>query len=66
MPYINVKITKGATQEQKELIIQGATQLMVDVLNKDPKTTFVVIDEVNTDDWGIGGTSISKLLQQKK
>jgi 4-oxalocrotonate tautomerase len=66
MPYINVKITKGATQEQKEQIIQGVTQLMVDVLNKNPQTTFVVIDEVETDHWGIGGESITKLLQHKK
>jgi 4-oxalocrotonate tautomerase len=66
MPYINVKITKGATQEQKEQIIQGATQLMVDVLDKDPKTTFVVIDEVETDHWGIGGETITKLRQRKE
>ena len=50
MPYINVKITdEGVTNEQKQAIIKGCTQLMVDVLNKNPATTFVVIDEVKTD-----------------
>jgi 4-oxalocrotonate tautomerase len=50
MPYINVKITnEEVTNEQKKSIIKGCTQLMVEVLNKNPATTFVVIDEINTD-----------------
>ena len=62
MPYINVKITdEGVTSGQKEAIIKGCTQLMVDVLNKDPQTTFVVIDEVSTDNWGIGFEQVTEL-----
>ena len=50
MPYINVKITdEDVTCQQKQAIITGCTKLMVDVLNKNPATTFVVIDEINTD-----------------
>jgi 4-oxalocrotonate tautomerase len=60
MPYVNIKITKeGATPEQKAKLIQGATQLLVDVLGKNPKTTVVVIDEIETDNWGIGGESVT-------
>jgi 4-oxalocrotonate tautomerase len=60
MPFINIKITReGATAEQKEALIKGATQLLVDVLGKNPATTVVVIDEVDTDNWGIGGESIT-------
>jgi 4-oxalocrotonate tautomerase len=60
MPYINIKITReGATAEQKAKLIKGATQLLVDVLGKNPATTVVVIDEVDTDNWGIGGESVS-------
>lgn len=60
MPYVNIKITKeGATPEQKAKLIQGATQLLVDVLGKNPKTTVVVIDEVETDNWGIGEESVT-------
>jgi 4-oxalocrotonate tautomerase len=60
MPYVNIKITKeGATAEQKAQIIKGVTQLLVDVLDKNPQTTFVVIDEVETDNWGIGGESVT-------
>lgn len=66
MPYINVRITKGATQEQKEQIIAGITQLMVDVLDKNPQTTFVVIDEVETDNWGIAGESVTKRRQRQQ
>jgi len=62
MPYINIKITKeGATKEQKEQLIQGATQLVVDVLGKNPKATMVVIDEVDTDNWGVGGESVTEM-----
>ncbi|MBW2148645.1 MAG: 4-oxalocrotonate tautomerase family protein [Deltaproteobacteria bacterium] len=60
MPYVNIRITKdGATAEQKAKVIAGVTQVLVDVLGKNPQTTFVVIDEVETDNWGIGGESIS-------
>ncbi|WIN00371.1 4-oxalocrotonate tautomerase family protein [Actinoplanes oblitus] len=59
MPYINVKITReGVTREQKRRIIGEMTQVLVDVLGKDPRTTFVVIDEVELDDWGIGGVPV--------
>jgi len=59
MPYVNIRITReGATTEQKAALIKGATQLLVDVLGKNPATTVVVIDEVDTDNWGIGGESI--------
>lgn len=61
MPFVNIKITKeGTTAEQKAALIQGATQLLVDVLGKDPQTTIVVIEEVDTDNWGIAGQSITE------
>ncbi|MGB0944742.1 MAG: tautomerase family protein [Marinomonas sp.] len=64
MPYINVKITdENVTREQKQAIIKGCTQIMVDVLDKDPQVTFVVIDEVKLDDWGIGFDQVSKLRE---
>ncbi len=65
MPYVNIKITReGATREQKAELIRGTTQLLVDVLGKNPKTTVVVIEEVDTDNWGIGGESVTVLRQQ--
>ena len=67
MPYVNIRITReGATPEQKAALIQGATQLLVDVLGKNPQTTVVVIDEVDTDNWGIGGESITERRKQGK
>lgn len=66
MPFVNIKITRGGvTAEQKEKLIQGTTQLLVDILGKNPKTTFVVIDEVDTDNWGIGGESVTRLREKK-
>jgi 4-oxalocrotonate tautomerase len=60
MPYVNIKITnENVTPEKKAELIMGATQLLVDVLGKNPNTTVVVIDEVDTDNWGIAGESIT-------
>ncbi len=65
MPYVNIKITReGVTAEQKEQLIQGTTQLLVDVLGKNPKTTVVIIDEVDTDNWGIAGESVTTRRQR--
>jgi len=60
MPYVNIKITKeGATMEQKAKLIQGVTTMLQEVLGKNPQTTVVVIEEVDTDNWGIAGESIT-------
>ncbi len=65
MPYVNIKITReGATSEQKAKLIEGVTALLHDVLNKNPATTVVVIDEVDTDNWGIGGESVTVRRQR--
>lgn len=67
MPYVNIRITReGVTAEQKAALIKGATQLLMDVLGKNPATTVVVIDEVDTDNWGIGGDSITVRRQAGK
>lgn len=64
MPYINIQITReGATTEQKAELIRGATDLLVRVLDKNPATTFVVIDEIETDNWGVGGQSVRVMRQ---
>lgn len=67
MPYVNIKITnENVTKEQKTKLIEGVTKLLVDVLNKNPATTVVVIDEVNTDNWGIGGECVTELRKRSK
>jgi 4-oxalocrotonate tautomerase len=65
MPYVNIKITEeGVSPEKKVELIQGVTRLLQDVLNKNPQTTVVVIDEVETDNWGIGGESVTLRRQR--
>ena len=67
MPYVSIRITReGATAEQKEALIRGATQLLVEVLGKNPQTTVVVIDEVDTDNWGIGGETVTERRKRGK
>ncbi|MEZ5701360.1 MAG: 4-oxalocrotonate tautomerase family protein [Burkholderiaceae bacterium] len=66
MPYVNIKITReGVTPAQKAELIRGTTDLLVRVLNKNPATTFVVIDEVETGDWGIAGDTVTALRQRE-
>jgi len=65
MPYVNIKITnEDVTPEKKAELKKGATQLLVDVLGKNPNTTVVVIDEVDTDNWGIAGETVT--VRRKK
>jgi 4-oxalocrotonate tautomerase len=66
MPYVNIRITReGATAAQKAELIRGATELLVRVLNKNPATTFVIVDEVDTDDWGVAGQTVTALRHQE-
>jgi len=61
MPYINVRIVKGASNEQKEQVIKEITDTLVRVLGKNPASTFVVIDEVEATNWGKGGETIANI-----
>lgn len=66
MPYVNIKLTGGReapTAEQKAELIKGVTELLSRVLNKNPETTVVIIDEVETDNWGIGGKTVTERRQ---
>lgn len=66
MPYVNIKITKdGVTAEQKAQLIEGVTTLLQKILNKNRATTFVIIDEVETDNWGIAGEQVTERRRRK-
>ncbi|SBV97311.1 putative tautomerase K2 [uncultured delta proteobacterium] len=65
MPYVNIKITKdGVTPEKKAQLIKETTDMLARVLDKNPATTFVLIEEVDTDNWGIGGETVT--VRRKK
>ena len=61
MPFVNVKITTGATPEQKEELIAQMTQVLVDVLGKNPASTHVVVEEIEPGSWGVGGKTVAEL-----
>lgn len=66
MPLIRIEITReGVTLAQKKQLIAEATELMVRVLNKDPAATFVILDEVDTDNWGIAGRTVTELRREE-
>ena len=69
MPYVNIKLTREAqpiTAEQKAAIIKGVTDLLVEVIDRGPATTVVVIDEIDTDNYGVGGKTITVRRSQSK
>ncbi|MFP4351028.1 MAG: 2-hydroxymuconate tautomerase family protein [Thermodesulfobacteriota bacterium] len=67
MPFVNIRITReGVTPEKKARLIEGVTRLLVDELGKNPETTVVIIDEVDTDNWGIGGESVTRRREKGK
>ena len=61
MPYVNVKVAGALTKEQKAKIAEGMTKVLEEVAGKPPSLTYVVIDEVEREDWAVGG----KLLSEK-
>ena len=68
MPYVNIKVTReggpqgnGPSPEEKARLIEGVTDLLQRVLDKKPSSTFVVIDEVPLDNWGISGRRVSDI-----
>jgi 4-oxalocrotonate tautomerase len=65
MPYVKIEVTReGVTREQKQQLIKGVTDLIVEVLNKDPHLTHVVIQEIELDDWGYAGEQVSVLREK--
>ncbi len=68
MPYVNIRITRegGTTRAQKAALIRGTTELLVNVLGKSPATTFVVIDEVALEDWGVGGLPVEEFRAEAR
>ncbi|OYX01088.1 MAG: tautomerase [Caulobacter vibrioides] len=67
MPYVNIQVTReGVTAEQKARLIEGVTTLLSAVLGKDPNTTFVVIEEVALENWGVGGLPVETYRAQKR
>ena len=66
MPMVNVKITReGASAEQKSRVIAEMTEVLARVLGKNPATTIVIIEEVETENWGIAGEPVSELRKRE-
>ncbi|MCB1864930.1 MAG: 4-oxalocrotonate tautomerase family protein [Chromatiales bacterium] len=69
MPYVNIRITREATPvsaEQKAALIRGVTDLIHDILGRNKATTVVTIDELDTDNWGVGGESVTAMRARPK
>lgn len=64
MPIVTIQVTGNpVTKAQKDQLIQKSTDMMVDVLNKDPKNTWVLIEEIATENWGMAGKNVTHLFE---
>ena len=61
MPFVNVKVIDGVfTPAQKQDIVRKVTDAMVEIEGENMRpVTWVVVEEVASGDWGIGGTPIT-------
>ncbi|KIO49457.1 4-oxalocrotonate tautomerase [Nitrosospira sp. NpAV] len=67
MPFISIRITReGATAQQKAQIIREVTETLERVLHKPPEWTHVVIEEIDTDNWGVGGRTITEIRKSQR
>ena len=67
MPIVTIQVTdEGVTRQEKEALIAGASRLLLDVLNKPLDSTFVVIEEVGLDNWGVGGVPVEEYRRHLK
>lgn len=68
MPYVHVQITRegDTSARRKAEIIDGMTRVLQDVLGKDPRSTFVVIEEVPLESWGIGGLPVEEYRRKRQ
>lgn len=74
MPIVTIQVTRegttpgttAVTAAEKARLIQGVSQLLLDVLNKPLDATFVVIEEVDLDNWGVGGLPVQAYRRQKQ
>ncbi|QKG29013.1 MULTISPECIES: 4-oxalocrotonate tautomerase family protein [unclassified Campylobacter] len=69
MPFINIRVTKEnnePTTEQKQKLIAGVTQLVAEILGRSKASTVVIIDEVDSDNYGLGGEAITNLRAKSR
>ena len=74
MPVVTIQVTRvGSTPERKRVtsaekgaLISGVSELLLKVLNKPLDATFVVIEEVDLDNWGVGGVPVEKYRRRQK
>ncbi|KQS47409.1 4-oxalocrotonate tautomerase [Flavobacterium sp. Leaf359] len=65
MPYVKIEVTReGVTREKKQQLIAGVTNLMSDILGKDPNLTHIVLQEIELDNWGFAGEQVSVLREK--
>jgi 4-oxalocrotonate tautomerase len=73
MPFVTIQVTRegsgpgreSVTQDEKAALIKGASELLLNVLNKPLESTFVVIEEVPLENWGVGGLPVNEYRRRQ-
>ena len=67
MPFVNLKLVKGqASAEQKSKLIEGITDLIVNIMGRDRDFTVITVDELERENWAIGGKSLKDRISENK
>jgi 4-oxalocrotonate tautomerase len=61
MPYINLKLLGKLTKEQKATIVKEFSETLERVAHKPSEHTYIVIDEVERENWAKGGKLFSDM-----
>jgi len=65
MPVVTIKTVEGISEEEKRLVIERITDVMREVLGKNPETTHVIIEEVPAENWGLRGKTVANIRSGK-
>lgn len=73
MPIVTIQVTRegsspgrdAVTSQEKATLIAGVSNLLLDVLHKPLESTFVIIEEVELENWGRGGLPTAEFRKQR-
>jgi 4-oxalocrotonate tautomerase len=64
MPFVNIRILKGHPQQRKDEISRRVTAAISEVAELPKEAIWVVFEEVTTEDWYVGGTTVAELRKK--
>ena len=64
MPFVNIRILKGHSQQRKDEISRRVTAAISEVAELPKDAVWVVFEDVTAEDWYVGGTTVAELKKR--